>query len=905
MWLHGSLSSFFLPLLFTFHLARISSVEHRAWPVFSSTSPQGAMQRAHLRPRQFPMTDPVIKWSRQQSPTSRRESFEKPRMVDFHSGLWSLLGQISMNDFSQERSGLSKKFYDYYKGTYQNDRGGAFMDNFSKQKLSQQSTNVEPSLRSDHISDHLYNSELGDTKLKDLPPRILKALEEFGYVPEPQKQKKVVHIKTESQFHQNRLVNNEHREETPAPGVTKPITKNKYFSPQDFTLHNNVAGTSNMYVPVPSQISPPLAPHLAASEESVDGELHLVSSSNLPFKFSSENEIKIADGASSVLEISSESHPTKYFLSASYVNPLSPGQVKPLPIDTLFNSELFTGDDKKSLENEFPPLMNDYTGEKYSTLSPLPESPTAAVMNTVNKLDELFQSQNVFKFPDYPTRVTEDVSSDSSATKVSEDDFFSQFQSRLTALANHVDKLTLNDTNIGKTEPVIAQIVPTPHTEKNHVSIEHTEALAPIPEHVSAMVKNISDIIGANPSEDTMNAMLQHFSKVFQHAETILSQTFTEIPDYEHQTEPIVKLQTTQIPSVSILDSPRHVIIVYRPVLFVSHGNNNNSDWSNVVGQGYKPTVLNEHGETSEALTKEVLNTLGPDLLDSLKEHFASQLGSQLHTSGTRKFPDSVSEHMDVRKEAFHIRGDYIVIDGQDSQTPFVESATGEVTVQDDPQKKLLSVDLIVPQNTFRIQTDQRNAPDEVDAFSNDHQHGIKPTIDNPLEIATSPEKNSKPADYVHNIIVAGKSESKNKSESISSLHSFEQLKAIRPASWWPNNTPGEDNGKKYMVRRIVKRRRKQPTKLRSKLLTHKPSQLQISNIGKKSTDQTLQQERQGNKWRFSTKVKKLSEQQLATREEEGRKNDELPVIILEKPITDLPVERLADLVMKLYTSGT
>ena len=47
----------------------------------------------------------------------RSKGSRRGRMVDFNSGLWNLLGKLSVNDFDLESNGLENNFRQYYKGT--------------------------------------------------------------------------------------------------------------------------------------------------------------------------------------------------------------------------------------------------------------------------------------------------------------------------------------------------------------------------------------------------------------------------------------------------------------------------------------------------------------------------------------------------------------------------------------------------------------------------------------------------------------------------------------------------------------------------------------------------------------------------------------------------------------------
>ncbi|XP_018010887.1 uncharacterized protein LOC108668229 [Hyalella azteca] len=878
-----------------------------------------------------PFIDPAMRLQSRQA-LSRSVRAENPegqdeaRMVNFRSGLWNLLGQVPIDDFSQEKDGLSKNFYEYVRGTTRKQLEETSLESPAEENLD--SHNLKPSMRSEPSSERIFQSDFGNTRLKDLPAEALEALKELGYDPKP-KNEFAINIKSRAKLIHagpeiSALPTERNRPVSPPQKTIQSYNLNKpstHSYPEDIHFYADAAASEQGLSPQPA--FPPARAPPSTWGEAKSPEILQVLAGGSPIQFGDDNQIKMVDGVKSVIEISSESHPTKYFLSASYVDPSSPSQVKPLPIDILFKGASASELNKPPVNDQ--PAQFDYyhPNEKHGSQSLPSESPTIILENTEPALDQTVYNQNELEIRNSDGDKEEGKIDLFLNDDLQESDYLSQLQSKLTRLAQHLD------------EGIPASFEERPALAgKKHVTVhvnagsmaapdklsQQSEVPFVIPKHVSEMVENISSIIGENPSLETMNAMITHFSKVFQHAEKILFQNISDIADVEQQTEVAPEEPTTQAPAVSSMRSPQHVVIVYRPVLFVSHAND--SDWSKVIGQGYKPTVLTEHGETSETLTREVLNTLGPDLLENLKEYFAGQK-SQVTATGTRKFPDSLSQVMNDREELYHIQGDYIIIDGE-NKIKNEQSLGGngtdlppEVSVQDDNEKQALTVDLIVTQKNQMLPQSSGEQPEKFNKIVAHSKKSEKTSVNNGLKHRKeSSPKNSSVIQQVHNIIVPSSS-GIFQNESVLSAQSIEKLKELNPSAWWLGDLPdGNDAGKKYVVRRIIKRRRNKPTNW-SKLPVLKPPVVGLSENPEASYRAHPQASVRG--WRlptepprrphttqnvkYSTQNSKSRTQNFKSVEEEGRMNDQSPLVILEKPITDLPVNTLADLVMKFYRS--
>lgn len=842
-------------------------------------------------------------------------STEQSRMVDFNSGLWSLLGQVPMDDFQSENNGLSKNFYKYYRGT--------------SKKINNRKMYTPPQAREEDIRERKPMSSgvislppqkdnlSASTRVIGLPLKAIKALKKFGLLTSNNDLPSIselLNIRSRPQESNSPLESHGFSPQTSLIGDIAPYFPDQHSDEPSVTVPENSAYYYGDEVA--SEHTPPSS--VASISSLITQVLNAGQQQNGVFGnqvnsiiTNVDDENQISNGANALVESSPNSPPTKYFLSASYVDPSATSE-NVQSISHLFNPAVVVDDELPNKPNppqHQPPSYEDYHSYEQAAFQPaLPNSPTQVIMNTVKNIDKYFDEAN-----------------ESHQTKPSITTFFnSNFQDQMIPMP----PMTQFSENSGSSPVTVSNSAVDVLNEVSS-SIGHRNPIS-IPSHVAEMVGNISSIIGNNPSQESIAAMVNHFSDVFKHAENILLNSSAEItqvtstaPDQELETiivdhdedlptvtqnigmEKQTSADADRLTGISLKDSlpglPHHVIIVYKPVLFVSHGKN---DWSKVIGEGYRPAVMTETGEISEALTKEVLDTLGPDLLASLKRHFASTPVESAAPSN-RKFSDTVSGESGNN---YSIKGKYIIIDDENQShqlNEFGETISSHslstvldtspvVSVEDDPGKKALAMDLVVPTSL--------SAKTEKNGLMNHKQDDSKPaSVSNSGEESSAAVVPLPPSPRVHNIIISRSSEFMPPNAPTLSM---ENLKSINPAPWWLGNPSDEEiEGKKYVVRRIIKRRRKKPSKLRSKLFSQKFSTLKRSEAPTGKPFRAQFQTSPG-RWRKpSQSIRKLTTFKPSSVEEGRAYRGQKPVIILEKPITDLPVDKLADMVLKMYHS--
>lgn len=328
----------------------------------------------------------------------------------------------------------------------------------------------------------------------------------------------------------------------------------------------------------------------------------------------------------------------------------------------------------------------------------------------------------------------------------------------------------------------------------------------PLPEHLVQMVHNISDILISQPTpEESLSEVFKGFREVFEHAGSILSGG----KNPSHQTDVRPTIGATD-PSAS----GNRLVIVYRPVLFVSHDDNGN--WSRILGKGYRPSVLTGDGEDSEQLTKEVLNTLGPELLEKIREHFANRVGGRNYQEIERVPVQGKNQLLEISRKAdkYIVTGNSLqsgrILDKSIEQMK-ISSPTYALEVKDNfygrhsngIRRHLEYDDIsIKPLSDLSTEIILRTSQNKVNySMSYDLNNPTHPQLQLPLPTSTN---SSAPLSY--NIVLPAPAAENTGS----SLGSLPPLSALNPGVWWfPQPTQGEEGEPLYVLRRIVKKRKK------------------------------------------------------------------------------------------------
>lgn len=338
----------------------------------------------------------------------------------------------------------------------------------------------------------------------------------------------------------------------------------------------------------------------------------------------------------------------------------------------------------------------------------------------------------------------------------------------------------------------------------------------PFPEHAIQLVHNISDILKSNqPEEQALSELYDRFREMFGHAESILSgKTKENTKSNSISTIPLMN----KTPNYG---SDNRIVIIYRPVLFVSQ--ESNGSWSRILAKGYKPSIVTGDGENNEMLTNEVLHTVGPEMLEKIREHYAKGMANTKKQNVETISVNGKQQLIEMRKNAdkYIIIGDLNesgrVANNWNTNENIFNPTTYTVEMKGKPSNEISSSrrDGVYVDNAFMKMNPTSNANENpssplLDSTQRDisnaaYYSGLKSPSKPQAHISHKTRGVAHLMPMSQNIILSPKLRAGEESR----LKSLSKLQNIDPGRWWFTNPSKTEEGKpKYVLRRIVKRRR-------------------------------------------------------------------------------------------------